>query len=108
YEAIEPLIVGLSEDLLNFHPAPQKWSIKDNIVHLVTYQPVFSERIKLILEQDDPSFERYKADDDPEFESWRSRDLKDLLKTLKNDRLNLFNFINALSDEQLKRKGHHK
>ncbi len=107
HEAIGNIIVGKESDRLNFHPAPGKWSIHDNIAHLAKYQPLFMVRMNLILKEDNPFFDRYKAEDDPDFETWRTYDTRHLLKILIIDREGLFDFITNLPDEKLSRIGTH-
>jgi hypothetical protein len=85
-----------------------KWTIKDNIAHLAKYQPVFLNRVKLILANDNLVFERYKAENDPEFETWRQYDLSTLLDKLDEDRINIFNTITDLTPAELSKTGVHK
>ncbi|HVV55756.1 MAG TPA: DinB family protein, partial [Mucilaginibacter sp.] len=47
--ALTEIIKHTDEQRLNRHPEPGKWSIKDNIAHLATYQPVFMARMHRIL-----------------------------------------------------------
>jgi hypothetical protein len=108
HEALQPIIANVDKPRLNFHPAPGKWSIHDNIAHLARYQQYFFGRINIILENDAPSFERYNADNDPDFEAWRRQDITDLLKTLNADRKPLFDLISNLPDDKLARYGIHK
>ena len=59
------MIDGLSEAQIRLQMVPGKWSVFENIVHLQTYQHVFTGRIRQILEGNNPEFERYTADADP-------------------------------------------
>ena len=108
HETIEQLIAGKSVSRLDLHPAGNKWSIRDNITHLATYQPIFIERINTILREEAPFFERYKADDDPNFEKRRTDGIPELLAMLNKDRLVLFQLIANLPEEKLSRVGIHK
>ncbi len=51
---IPELIKDLDDDLINKRPEENKWSIKDNIAHIVFYHLKFLNRIELILEGKDP------------------------------------------------------
>lgn len=108
HEAVEQIISAVKSSQLTLHPSPEKWSIKDNIAHLAKYQPVFTERISIILKINSPVFDRYKAENDPDFESWRKREIPDLIKTLNSDRQFIFNLIINLGDTELNRIGLHK
>jgi hypothetical protein len=108
HEAIRFIIEKLDEADLTKQWIPGKWSIKDNIVHLAKYQPVFQERIHLILSQEKPQFGRYKAENDPEFDAWRLYDLPRLLNRMDEDRKIIFKTFSALKTEQMNRIGTHR
>lgn len=108
HETIGHIIVSLNREQLFQRPAPEKWSIHDNIAHLVVIQPVFVKRIKVILREDEPVFGNYTAENDTAFEEWRSRDTDDLLAALYNDRQVLFDLVTTLDDKNLQRTGTHE
>lgn len=107
HEVFEVLISGLSEEQLNSHPIPDKWSIHENIAHLACYQPRVIARTNKILEGENPSFQSYIPEADPEFSKYLSMSVPELIVNLKSNRLELFRLISNLSDEQLKRTGTH-
>lgn len=107
HETIGELISGFNNTQLTFRPSQNKWSIKDNIAHLATYQTVFTDRINTILKINSPNFERYKTENDPNFETWRKFKLDSLLQKMNSDRHVIFNLITNLTDENLSRIGQH-
>lgn len=107
HEALGPIIVPLDRERLHRQPAPEKWSIHDNIAHLVATQPFFIDRLETILREEEPVLRRYHADDDPAFAEWRSRDTDDLLPALYRDRQTLFELVTTLDEENLARAGRH-
>jgi hypothetical protein len=108
HQAIRFIIEKTDDTRLTKQLIQGKWTIKDNIAHLAKYQPVFLDRISLILAYDNPVFERYKAENDPEFETWRQYDLSTLLGRLDEDRVNIFNTITELTPAELNKTGIHK
>ncbi|MFT3932527.1 MAG: DinB family protein [Chitinophagaceae bacterium] len=107
HETLHELIKGLSETQLKERVNPEKWSAFENIVHLVSYQPVFLERMKLIERNDNPAFERYVADNDPVFHQYTTRSLKDLLDDLTTTRFLINNHMMHLGEPVLRRMGTH-
>lgn len=105
--AIIGIIEQAAEERIDLIPDIGKWSIKDNVAHLVRYQYIFPERINEILQIQEPAFNRYKAEDDFEFETWRAKALEDLFKHLKEQRKNIYKQITGLSKDELLRKGFH-
>ena len=108
HQAIEPILMNVSDSRLSVRPQAGKWNMHDNITHLVKYQPVFIDRIDTILLEDEPLFGRYKAENDPEFETYRMWDTNTLIKQLMADREKIYALVTGLTDAQLKRIGMHK
>ncbi len=107
HEVIEVLISGLSEEELRFRPIQDKWSVHENIAHLVCYQPRVIARTNRILAEDNPSFESYIPEEDPEFPKFLSMTVPELISHLKSNRLELVHLVSELTDDQLKRIGSH-
>jgi hypothetical protein len=107
HETVAELIKGLSEEQLKQRVNPAKWSAFENIVHLVSYQPVFYRRLQLIEQQDNPAFERYVADNDPVFQQYTDRSLKELLDDFTTQRFLINNHIFQLTETVLRREGSH-
>lgn len=108
HEAIEQIISGVDKQRLLLQPQPGKWSIKDNIAHLAKYQPVFMERMELVMKGTDPVFGRYVADEDPEFATWKSWDVRTLLDRVHSDRKLIYDLITNASGTQATMTGTHK
>jgi hypothetical protein len=57
---IEKIIWAASEELMNWKPAMDRWSISEVLAHLaVTESSAFRERIQKMLDQDNPQLEAY-------------------------------------------------
>ena len=108
HESIAHLIQNLDTMRLTIEVIPGKWSIKDNIAHLATYQPIFLERVQVILTIDEPVFERYKADYDPEFEACQQQTVPALLSRIEDDRKTIYDTISSLTPAEIHRTGIHK
>ena len=108
HEAINGIIASKTKERLHHFPAPGKWSIHDNIVHLAKYQPIFIERVHKILKENTPEFGRYRAEDDVEFETWRAWDTVKLLERIKQDRGKIVDLATSLDENQVMRIGIHK
>lgn len=57
HHTISELTKNFTEEQLRLRVNPDKWSAFENIVHLVAYQPIFIERIELMLKEENPSLE---------------------------------------------------
>src|ERR1700709_80832 len=85
-DTLVELIKNLTEEQLKQRVNPDKWSAFENIVHLVSYQPVFFKRVQLIEQQDCPAFDRYIADNDPVFHQYLEHSLQELLDDFSTQR----------------------
>lgn len=99
HKSLIEIIDGLSDDQIRRQVNTGKWSIFENIVHLSTYQHVFIHRVKLILENTQPAFDRYTAEGDPLFldncfKSTREI-MQDMLTTRKEMSAGLLSFTEA-------------
>ena len=105
--ALSEIIKNLDDQKLRAQPEPGKWSIVDNIAHLVTYQPVFMGRIHKILEGHKPAFSFYKADNEPDFIDAQTWKLPDLMSKLMGNRRQILELITNLPDDELLFTGTH-
>ena len=107
HHTIEELIDGYNEKQLKERSVPDKWSVFENIVYLVTYQMVFQQRMGKMLVQHRPTFEKYVAENDPSFNKYLQRPLQELLQSLHEVRKQIFQQLNDLSADQLSSVGLH-
>ena len=106
HKGIHNYIFNLPPERIDFHD-PGKWSIRDQVAHLAKYQPEFLRRIQLIVNTNDPAFQRYRAEEDPGFEVWRAWPLDKLIKTLEANRVDIISYLNSLSQAEMDRSGFH-
>jgi len=105
--AVAEIVKHIDEQCLSYHPEPGKWSIKDNIAHLVSYQPVFIGRVHQMLKGDTPVFNAYSADNEPDFIEAQGLSLNDMLSKLNGNRRQILELITNLPDDKLSLKGTH-
>jgi len=98
---------GMNSEFIHKNHIENKWSIHEHLAHLGRYQEIFLGRIKLILENDNPKIERYKAENDPRFEDWKKLSLKDFRFEMKARRSQLTSTIFGLTIPELNRIGSH-
>jgi uncharacterized damage-inducible protein DinB len=106
-EALSQIINRIPPDRMGRQLMPGKWSMKENIVHLLRYQEETINRIHLILTEQDPPIDRYISEDDNLFPIACSRPLPEILNELQVTRKRLEEFIISIQDEKLARTGTH-
>lgn len=105
--ALAEIVKHTDEKRLNKEPEPGKWSIKDNIAHLASYQPVFIGRIHQMLKGGTPVFNAYRADDEPDFIHARELSMAELMNKLNGNRRQILELITNLPDDDLLLQGTH-
>jgi uncharacterized damage-inducible protein DinB len=106
-EALEQILSKVPAELLEKQIRTGKWSIKENIAHLVRYQIESIDRFNRILTDEEPSLKRYIAEEDEEFPLTVSLPLNTLRMQLKEDRKQFHAILKSLTDDQLSRTGRH-
>ena len=106
-EVLTHLLAGLKEETAKQRPIPEKWSVAENIAHLGRYHEVFLERMRRIVDENNPSFERYVADIDPGFLDWCKSGYDELLQKFQVSRKALNDYLFAISDDAISKTGTH-
>ena len=106
--AIKELIRNLDEELINRVHLAGKWSIQENLVHIVSYHQVFLQRMEKIINNDSPYFDRYKSDGDSNFSRLQKLNSEELIIHLEEERKKVTNFIFKLNDSELQKPGTHQ
>ena len=106
-EGLEQMLSKVPAELMEKEIRPGKWSIKENIAHLVRYQKESIDRVNRILTEKEPSLKRYIAEEDAKFPPTVSLPMDSLLIQLKEDREQYHAILKSLTDDQLSRTGRH-
>ncbi|NEU09024.1 DinB family protein [Flavihumibacter sp. R14] len=104
---LDELIGRLSEEQCDKEVIAGKWSIRQQLAHLVRYQEIFFERIQTIMDNFNAVFEPYVAEEDPEFEKAVLLPVPELLNKLRLFRKSIAQFYLRLDSGELSRKGRH-
>jgi hypothetical protein len=57
---LETMLRDMPADLLQWRPAPDRWSISEVLAHCADIEETYSERVRRILEEDSPALQRYQ------------------------------------------------
>ena|SRR5712671_1327361 len=107
HKSLLDLIDGLSDEQIRMQVNPGKWSIFENIVHLQTYQHSAVKRIRGILDEENPSFERYTAEADPLFHDNCAKSTREIMQDMLSVRKEMSAGILSFTETDLKKTGVH-
>jgi len=107
HKSLLDILDGLSDEQIRKQINPGKWSIFENIVHLQTYQHMFIGRIRLILEEECPSFSPYTAEADPLFHDNCTKSSREVMQDLISTRKEMSAGILSFKETDLEREAQH-
>jgi len=107
HKSLLDLIEGLSDEQIRMQINPGKWSIFENTVHLQTYQHCAVKRIRRILDEENPSFERYTAEADPLFHDNCAKSTREIMQDMLTIRKEMSAGILSFTETDLKKTGVH-
>ena len=108
HKALLEMIDGLTDELIRREVTPGKWSIFENIVHLQTYQHVFCDRVKKMLEENNPLFPRYSADTDPVFLDNCNKTFREIMGDMISTRKEMSTSCLSVKEKDLPKTGTHQ
>jgi DinB superfamily len=88
-------------------PPSGKWSARENIAHVGRYHEIFLVRVRRIVTELAPTFQRYRAEEDPDWPAWASLPVEEIERRLAALRPALIHEIKAIRPGDLSRVGVH-
>ena len=101
------LTSGISEVQLREVLVPGKWSVFEQMAHLVRYQEIFIQRLDLIVIEEQPVFDFYHAEKDPAWRIWQKADMNAVNLTIKDGRETVQKILKSFDESTLERVGVH-
>ena len=106
---ILPTIVReIPNDNLKRRPVSGKWSVHEHTYHLAEVQPVFFERLEIMLAENHPTFAPYSPDDNRDKNHLFDADLDIALENYSIERTKLVEKLKSLSTEDWQRTAEYK
>jgi len=106
-EIVPLLLSGATPEALRCRTASGKWSAHENLAHLARHHAVLLERLNLILSENAPKLNRYRAEDDLEWPDWSRLSTEEVVGRLRALRMEIIRLINGLSETEAGRIGIH-
>ncbi len=107
HKSLMDIIDELSDEQIRQPVIAGKWTIFETIVHLQTYQHTFEDRIKQILENNNPSFPPYIASADPLFIASCSKSTREIMQDMITIRKQMAAKMLSSPPDNLARTGIH-
>jgi hypothetical protein len=104
---VVPLVREVRPDLLKRRPKLGKWSAHEHACHLAAVQPMFFERLDLMLAEDHPTIRPYQPDREHSPDALLTVDLDDALGRLQSQRAELVSRLRKLTPTEWQRTAEH-
>jgi hypothetical protein len=104
-DAVLGLLASISEEQSTHRYAPDKWSIRELVGHLIDTERVFVYRAFRFSRNDETPLHGYDHDKYIQVANYDARFLRDIAGELNTVRAATLAFFNGLSDEMLLRRG---
>jgi uncharacterized damage-inducible protein DinB len=106
-ECLSEVLGSASPEALRRRPSSGKWSVHENLAHLLRHHEITLERMRRILSENEPRFDRYSAEEDSEWPRYAALSTDEVREQLRANRSQLIASIEKLTPEQLARVGIH-
>ena len=100
-------VAAMTQEQLDATPIPDKWSTRQVICHLADYEPVFADRMKRVIAEDEPTI---SGSDHQAFAvrlAYDQRDVDEDITLIQVVRSQMGRILRSLKPEDFQRKGHH-
>ena len=105
--ALRQAIQGMTPAQLNAAPIPGKWSTRQVICHIADFEPVYADRIKRVIAEDEPLLMSGDPDQFAAKLAYDQRDLETELQLIEIVRRHLADILRTLPAETFQRAGKH-
>ena len=105
--ALRQAIQGMTPTQLNAVPIPGKWSTRQVICHIADFEPVYADRIKRVIAEDEPLLMSGDPDQFAAKLAYDQRDLETELQLIEVVRRHLAGILRTLPAETIQRAGKH-
>jgi len=106
-ELLRAAVAGLTPEQFNARPIAGKWSTREVICHIADFEPVYADRFKRVIAEDEPTM--FGGDPDLFLKSlaYDERDLENELTLIASIRKHVAGILRTLPEEAFARRGVH-
>jgi uncharacterized damage-inducible protein DinB len=104
-KAIKNLYLSLASEKLLYRYAPDKWTLKEILVHLIDDERIYAYRALRFARNENKELHGFNQDDFVQFSGANERDLLNILEEYSAVRKATISFFNGLPDEAFTRIG---
>ncbi len=100
-------LAGLTAEQVGSHPVPERWSIRQVVLHLMDVDLIGSYRMKRILAEDNPTLDLFDEVAFAQNLGYEQQDAAAAAEVFRLNRMLAADMLRRLSDEDFDRTGNH-
>lgn len=106
-ELLRRSVAGMNENALRAHPVPGTWSCQQVICHIADFEPVYADRMKRVIAENEPTFFGGDPDVFAARLAYDARNVEEELAIITAVRAQMGRILRTLAPEDFQRKGIH-
>jgi len=106
-QRLRDAIAGMTPAQLDARPVPGKWSVREVVCHVTDYEPVYADRMKRVIAEDEPTLLGGNPVAMAARLAYADRDLEEELALVELVRRQMARILRSLKPEDFQRKGVH-
>ncbi len=105
--ALRAAIAGMTDDEINAAPVPGKWSTRQVVCHIADFEPVYADRMKRVIAEDEPTLFGGDPDVFAARLAYAQRDIGEELQLIEATRRHVARILRTLKPQDFQRRGIH-
>jgi uncharacterized damage-inducible protein DinB len=106
-DLLSQAIAGMSPEQINAAPVPGKWSTRQVICHIADFEPVYADRMKRVIAEDQPPLRSGDPDVFAASLAYEARDIDEELDLIRAVRAHTVRILRAQPESAFQRTGLH-
>lgn len=106
-QKLRDAIAGMTPEQIDAAPVPGKWSTRQVICHLADFEPVYADRMKHVIAEDQPPFAGGFHQQFAEHLAYDQRDIEEEISLMEVTRSQMTRILRSLPAEAFERTGIH-
>lgn len=106
-QKLRDAIAGMTGEQIDAAPVPGKWSTRQVICHIADFEPVYADRMKRALAEDEPTIFGGDPDAFAARLAYEQRDIEEELQMIESVRKHMARILRTLQPDAFQRKVNH-
>ena len=98
-------VAGMTDEQLDAKPIPGKWSTRQVVCHVADFEPIYADRMKRVIAEDEPTFFGGDPDVFAARLAYEDRDVDEEIRLIECTRRQMARILKSLTTADFRRTG---